>query len=73
MVRKKHTTVEAAAKIGVSRQTLQTWIAEGKIIPPKMLEVGRMTVRLWSESDIEKARRLLSPQKPGPKLKKKKT
>jgi len=73
MMKKTHTTVEAAARIGVSRQTLQTWITEGKIIPPRKIEVGRMTVRLWSESNIEKARKLVNPQKPGPKPKKKKS
>lgn len=53
MADKFYTTGEAAAAIGVSRQTLQTWIAEGKIKPPKMIG----NTRVWSESQVEELKR----------------
>lgn len=54
MATKFYTTSEAAAAIGVSRQTLQTWIASGKVSAPKV--VGN--TRIWSESQVNKLRRL---------------
>lgn len=62
-----YTTEQAAAKIGISRQTLQTWIAARKITPPEPTKVGKLTVRLWSESDVEAARQSLNPNRPGPR------
>jgi excisionase family DNA binding protein len=53
MTDKFYTTGEAAEEIGVSRQTLQTWIADGKIIPPKM--VG--TTRVWSQKHVDDLKR----------------
>jgi len=69
---KSYTTSEAAKRIGVSRQTLQTWIVAGRIDAPKLIGVGNATLRLWTEADIEKARRIKGTAKPGPKTKKKK-
>ena len=69
---KTYTTGEAAATIGISRQTLQAWIAGGKIPAPKPTEVGHMTVRLWTQADIENARKFKGTLKPGPRSKKRK-
>lgn len=49
-----YTTGEAAAAIGVSRQTLQTWIAEGKVSAPKVIG----NTRVWNESQVKKLQRL---------------
>jgi excisionase family DNA binding protein len=68
MTPKTFSTGEAAEQIGVSRQTLQTWLAAGKIEGPKPIEVGGMTVRLWTTADIARARKF----KPRTRLKKKK-
>lgn len=54
MGEKFYTTGQAAAAIGVSRQTLQTWIADGKIDTPKM--VGN--TRVWSQSEVNKLKRV---------------
>lgn len=62
-----YTTAEAAAKIGISRQTLQTWIAARKLTAPEPTKVGELKVRLWSESDIERGRQFLNPRRPGPR------
>jgi excisionase family DNA binding protein len=59
-------TGEAAKKIGVSRQTLQAWLAAGKVEGPKPIEVGGMTVRLWTVADISRAQKF----KPRTRLKK---
>jgi excisionase family DNA binding protein len=54
MAEKFYTTGEAAAAIGVSRQTLQTWIAEGKVGAPKVIG----NTRVWSESHVKELQRL---------------
>jgi len=38
----------------VSRQTLQTWIADGKIDAPKMIG----NTRVWSQSEVNKLKRV---------------
>jgi excisionase family DNA binding protein len=48
------TTGQAAQRVGITRATLQAWIAKGKIKAPKTkLRDGR-AVRLWTESDVAK-------------------
>ncbi len=54
MAQKFYTTGEVAATIGVSRQTLQTWIAEGKVGAPKVIG----NTRVWSESHVKDLQRL---------------
>lgn len=68
---KTYTTREAASEIGVSRQTLQSWIAGGKVPVPKAIEMGHVTVRLWTKADIQKVRKFKGTLKPGPRAKKK--
>lgn len=48
-------TAEAAARVGVSKNTLLRWIAEGRLA-----DVRRdwRNWRVWSEADIERARAL---------------
>jgi excisionase family DNA binding protein len=52
MVRKLCTTEEAAEAVGISRATLQAWIKDRKIIPPKPTLDGAVAKRLWNESDL---------------------
>jgi predicted DNA-binding transcriptional regulator AlpA len=52
-------TREAAQKLGISFTSINRYIAEGKIPVPPVGKVGGVTVRLWSESDIERVRALL--------------
>jgi excisionase family DNA binding protein len=68
---KTYTTSEAAKQIGVSRQTLQAWIAAGEIDAPKLIGEGKATLRLWAKADIERARKVKGTLRPGPKRKKK--
>jgi excisionase family DNA binding protein len=68
MAEKFYTTGEVAAAIGVSRQTLQTWIAEGKVGAPKVIG----NTRVWNESHVLELRRLNRNRKGrGPKPRKK--
>lgn len=52
---KLYTTREVAEALGITRATLQTWIATGQIKAPKLERPG-MGVRLWSQRDVEAVR-----------------
>lgn len=53
---KLYTTGEAAAAVGITRATVQAWIAAKKIRPPKTTVLGNVTVRIWAESDVRELR-----------------
>ena len=53
MAEKLYTTAEAAKAVGVSRQTLQTWIAEGKVKPPKLIG----STRVWNQAQVNELKR----------------
>jgi excisionase family DNA binding protein len=50
-------TSEAAKASGVSRITLERWLAAGKIARPKILKVGRRKFRLWTGQDVERVKK----------------
>ena len=68
---KTYTSIEAAARIGVSRQTLYTWIAEERIDAPKSLKIGNASMRFWTKAQIEAAKKFKGTLKPGRVPKKK--
>jgi len=68
---KTYTTSQVAKSVGISRQTLQVWISDGRIKAPKPVKLANMRVRLWSRADAEKARRFKGTLKRGPKSKQK--
>jgi excisionase family DNA binding protein len=47
---KLYTTREVAEHAGISRQTLQAWIAEGKVKAPEVIKAAG--VRLWNNADL---------------------
>jgi excisionase family DNA binding protein len=47
-----YTTTEAAKAAGISRVTLQTWIAAGEVRAPKLRVVEGKAKRLWSSEDV---------------------
>jgi excisionase family DNA binding protein len=67
-----YTTAEAAEQIGVSRQTLFTWIAKKQITAPKPVRMGQRSIRFWTKEDIELARKFKGTLKAAPRSKKKK-
>jgi hypothetical protein len=62
-------TSKAAKKMGVSLVTLQRHIAAKTVEAPELQIVKGVAVRLWSASDIAKAREVLAGIKPGRKKK----
>jgi excisionase family DNA binding protein len=56
---KQYSTREAAKMLGLHLVTIQTYIAEGKIPAPPLLDVGGNKLRIWTEQDIEKVREIL--------------
>ena len=62
---KAYSTGDAAKKIGVSRQTLQAWIDKNSVPTPKLQKVGRVSIRLWTNADIQQARKFKGTLKPG--------
>jgi predicted site-specific integrase-resolvase len=65
-------TRQAARKLKVALITLQRHVTSGRLPSPPIQTVGGVRVRLWSERDIERAKRELKTVKPGPKPKSKK-
>jgi len=55
----KLSTRQAAKKLGVGMTTLTRYIAGQKVPAPKPTLIGRYEVRAWTESDIERVRKLL--------------
>ena len=57
---KPHSTRLAAKRLGISLMTLQRYIADGNWIKaPKLQNVGGVRVRLWTDSDIARAKKLM--------------
>lgn len=56
MTPKQFTTGEAAKVVGISRVTLQAWIAAKKIRPPKRTTFGNVVVRMWNQEDVRMLR-----------------
>jgi excisionase family DNA binding protein len=65
-----YTTSQVADKVGVSHQTLHDWIDSGRIPAPKLIKVGKNSIRLWKKTDIERARKFKGTLKRGPKPRK---
>jgi excisionase family DNA binding protein len=66
-----YTTREAATQIGVSPQTLYTWIAEKHIEAPTPIVTGKSAIRLWTKAHIDEAKKFKNTLKRGPVPKKK--
>jgi hypothetical protein len=67
---KEHlSTRDAAEKLGVTLLTLQRHVSAKTVEAPPLVKIGGVKVRLWSDRDIEKARKVLAHTKPGRKKK----
>ncbi len=54
---KTYSTVEVAKLLGVGNDTLHRWI-HSKVIPaPPVQRLGKVSVRLWTEKDVEKVKK----------------
>ena len=52
-------TRRAAKLLGISASSLSRYLAAGKIPAPKAVQVGGMTIHLWTEREIERVRKML--------------
>jgi predicted transcriptional regulator len=52
-------TSEAARMLGITQAALSKYIKAGKVPTPKKTRIGRLTLHLWSRSDVEHLRKLL--------------
>jgi excisionase family DNA binding protein len=50
-------TLDVARQVGISRATLERWIASGNIPAPKMIKFGRDEFRNWTGEDVERVRK----------------
>jgi len=50
-------TEQVAQKAGISRATLERWLASGKLQPPKTIRFGKSEFRDWTASDVERVRK----------------
>jgi excisionase family DNA binding protein len=56
-MREGFTTSEAAAWLGVSRETLYSWIRAGRVTAPPQITLGKRSMRVWSTRDIARVGR----------------
>lgn len=56
---RRYSTREAAKKLGISFTSINRYIADGKLPLPPVVKVGGVSVRLWSDADIERVGALL--------------
>jgi len=65
----KVSTTDAARKLGVTVLTLQRHAKAKTWKFPPVVKVGGVSVRLWTDADIQRARKALAELKPGRKKK----
>ena len=53
---KTYTTKQAADAVGITRVTLQAWIASGKFKAPVVEVRNGRAVRLWTQADVARLR-----------------
>ena len=64
---KAWSTAQAAKLIGVSKNTLLRWLYSGALKEPKKSKMPGMEWRVWSTSDIQRAKAVKAKMKPGRK------
>ncbi len=45
--------------LGIGSSTLSRYIVDGKVPAPKAVQIGGMSIHLWTEREIERVRKLL--------------
>jgi hypothetical protein len=66
---KRYSTREAAGKLGIALVTLQGHVKKETFTPPPVVKVGGVSVRLWTDRDIKRAKKVLAGINPGRKKK----
>jgi len=52
-----YSTAQVARILGIGTDTLHRWLKEKKVATPKLTFVGGVKVRLWSEANLDAAKR----------------
>jgi len=60
---RKYSTVQVARMLKIHQPSLQRAIRRGTVKAPPLVTVGGVKVRLWSERDVERARKVLKKPK----------
>lgn len=60
---RKLSTAQVAKKLGLQRPNLLRAIRQGKVKVPPLVKVGPLTIRLWSDADVERVRKSLKRKK----------
>jgi hypothetical protein len=68
-----YSTREAAKQLGIHFITLHRYILDKKVPAPKVQVAGGVKFRVWSKSDIDRARKILPKIANGRKTRHKKT
>lgn len=50
-------TEEVASRVGISRVTLERWLASGNLRAPNKIKFGRNEFRNWTAADIERVQK----------------
>ncbi len=56
---KGYSTRQVAQKLGLGETTLSRYIAENKVPAPDAIQAGHVIVRVWSDADIKRVRKIL--------------
>jgi predicted site-specific integrase-resolvase len=54
---RSYSTAQVAQLLKIGRQTLHRWIASGAVSAPERSKVGGVTVRMWTDRDVERVRK----------------
>lgn len=54
---KTYSTVKVAKLLGIGNDTLHRWIHTNKVPAPPVQSVGGLSIRLWTEAEIEQVRK----------------
>ena len=52
-----YSTREVADLVGIHLATLEEWLSKGNLKPPKAVQIGGQTYRLWTDRDLERVRK----------------
>jgi len=50
-------TAEVARLVGISKLTLIRWLLAGNLKEPRRVKQGGVELRLWTDADVERARK----------------
>ncbi len=54
---KTYSTAQVAEMLGIHKVTLKRWMISGKSAEPRRISSGGVSVRVWTDRDVERVRR----------------